>query len=203
MKAEEKDSTIPPAKAVKENKLESDIVYRFEYACEVIGLTEKDHAVLRKHHQLMKSKLSRIVDHVYKKMFQFDAMKRHFLSRHKGFEGALPGSLDQLGLDHEQIVFRKKRLEEYFSKLSTADWDETFAVLLDVVGHMHTVKQGNKVLEVPAVQIAALLGAISDLFIETIAKLGLPEKAELQLQRAYTKLFWVQNCMFIRHWTKG
>ncbi len=101
-----------------------------------------------------------------------------------------------------QTEFRKQRLEEYFIKLCTADWDETFAALIDVVGHIHTPRQGNALLQIPMVQISALLGVINDLFLQKISELELSGKSRLAIQRTYTKLFWIQNGMFIRHWTK-
>lgn len=190
------------ARSIDETRLETDIAYRFDFVVDVIGLTGTDHDVLREHQELIEPHLVEIVESVYRRMFEYESMKRHFLPRHTGFDGDVPGAINELKFDHEQTEFRKLKLKEYFVKLCTAEWDETFAALIDVVGHMHTPRQGNANLQVPIVQITALLGVINDLFLKKIAELNLPAESKTALQRTYTKLFWVQNSMFIRHWAK-
>ena len=190
------------ARVVDETMLETDVSYRFDFVRDVIGLSEEDHDVLRKHHEALEPHLQGIVESVYKKMFEYESMKRHFLPRHSGFDGNVPASINELKFDHEQTEFRKSKLKEYYIKLCTAEWDETFALLLDVVGHMHTPRQGNANLQVPIVQIATLMGFMNDLFLNQIWELDLSAKSQIALQRAYTKLFWVQNSMFIQHWTR-
>lgn len=184
-----------------ENRLEQDAVFRFNYVAEVIGLGDDDFAVLREFHDAIEPCLEAIVKRVYEKMFNSATMKRHFVPKHHGFEGAAPESLDKVSLNHSQILFRRKKLKEYFAKLSTAAGDETFAVLLDVIGHIHTPHKGSPTLAVPIVQITALLGFIDDQFSHVISKLKLKLAERVKLQRAYSKIFWVQNNMFIRHYT--
>jgi hypothetical protein len=203
MKQTERKATQPNTGSnveIDENQLELDPVYRFKYVCEVVGLSEEDHATLRRHQEVIEPHLSSIAERVYQKMFSFDSMKRHFLPRHTEFDGEVAASLDEVTLQSDQTQFRTQRLTQYFGKLCTADWDDTFAILIDIVGSMHTKKHGNSALEVPPVQVVALLGAINDFFLETISELDLSGKSRIAIQRAYTKLFWVQNCMFIRHW---
>ena len=202
MTESETSNSESTTKTVDETRLETDVSYRFNFLVDVTGLTDQDHEFLRKHHKILEPHLSDIVASVYRKMFEFQSMKRHFLPRHTGFEGNVPAAINELKFDHKQTEFRKQRLEEYFVKLCTADWDETFAALIDVVGHMHTPRQGNALLQIPMVQISALLGVINDLFLQKITELELSPKSQLAIQRTYTKLFWIQNGMFIRHWTK-
>lgn len=174
---------------------------RFDYVAKVIGLGENDFAALREFHSVIEPHLETIVKRVYQKMFDFDWMKRHFVPKHHGFEGNAPESVDNVSLNHAQIHFRRKKLKEYFAKLSTPAGDETFAVLLDVIGHIHTPHKGSPTRAVPIVQITALLGFIDDQFAKAISKLKLKVADRVKLQRAYSKVFWVQNNMFIRHYT--
>lgn len=189
-------------KTVDETRLETDVSYRFNFLVDVTGLTEQDHELLREHHKTLEPHLSDIIASIYRKMFQYQSMKRHFLPRHTGFEGNVPAAINELKFDHAQTEFRKKKLEEYFVKLCTADWDDTFAALIDVVGHMHTPRQGNALLQIPMIQLSALMAVMNDLFLQKISELKLSPKTQLVLQRIYSKLFWIQNGMFIRHWTK-
>ena len=99
------------AKSIDETRLETDISYRFEFVCDVIGLTKEDHDVLRKHQQTLEPHLSEIVEAVYRKMFDYESMKRHFLPRHTGFDGNVPASINELKFDHAQTEFRKMEVE--------------------------------------------------------------------------------------------
>ena len=195
-----KTAVSAKTKKIDEARLETDTAYRFNYLAEVIGLSESDHNELRLHRATFEPHLPAIVERVYEKMFEYEPMKRHFLPRHAGFHGELPAQFEHLNLDHAQTTFRMEGLQDYLAKLCTAEWDETFAILIDVVGRMHTSKDGNSILQVPIVQITAFLGVINDLFLEKISELKLPTKTKVSLQRTYSKVFWIQNCMFIRHW---
>ena len=186
---------------IDEDLLETDPGYRFEYLTKVLDLAERDRSLLRKHYPQIQQQIHGVIDRIYEKMFQFDAMKRHFLPRNDGFDGDLPDSMAELTLDHQQTVFRKMQLQGYFEKFCTAQWDETFAILIDMVGRMHTPREGNSGLAIPVVQITAMLGVMNDLLLEMIAQLNLSDADKLGLERTFTKLFWIQNCMFIRHWT--
>lgn len=185
---------------IDERRLEIDPICRFAYAAQVIGLNDDDFAVLNQHFREVEPYMAGIVDRVYERMFQFPAMKRHFFPAHHGFYGHAPATMDDVRLDHPQTVFRKQKLLEYFVKLSTGAGDETFAVLLDVIARFHTPHQGNALLSVPIMQITALLGFMSDQFVELVAGLQIAESERLKLQRAYCKLFWVQNNLFVRHY---
>jgi hypothetical protein len=184
---------------VDERQLETNPICRFAYVAKVLGLEDEDFEVLNRHARQVEPYLSKLVERVYEQMFQFPAMKRHFLPAHFGFYGHAPDSMEEVSLDHAQTKFRKKKLLEYFQKLGTAAGDETFAAMLDMIANMHTPHKGNALLSVPMVQIAALLGFMSAQFVDLISKLRVSEAERLKLQQAYNKLFWVQNAMFLRH----
>jgi hypothetical protein len=71
---------------------------------------------------------------------------------------------------------------------------------LDMVGKMHTPKAGSKDLDVPLVQMNALMGFVSDALIATIEGLGLPIDVERKTTRAFNKLLWLQNDLITRHY---
>ncbi|MGC3969933.1 MAG: protoglobin domain-containing protein [Pirellulales bacterium] len=73
-------------------------------------------------------------------------------------------------------------------------------VYLDMVGKMHTPKAGSKQLNVPLVQMNALMGFVADAFNATILGLGLDRAVETRTLRAFAKLLWLQNDLITRHY---
>ncbi|MCA9032472.1 MAG: hypothetical protein KDA66_16765, partial [Planctomycetaceae bacterium] len=64
----------------------------------------------------------------------------------------------------------------------------------------HTPKAGNKDIDVPLVQMNALMGLIADVLTEAIAGLDLDRDAMLKTIRAFHKLLWIQNDFITRHY---
>ena len=73
-----------------------------------------------------------------------------------------------LTLDHPQIKFRKQHLARYLAALVTKPYDGKMVEYLDMVGKMHTPKAGSKDLDVPLVQMNALMGFVADALTATI-----------------------------------
>src|SRR5207248_509956 len=133
----------------------------------------------------------------------FDATKRHFVPRQSGYDGPLPESMDMLTQDHEMIEFRKAHLARYLVALVTRDYDRKMIDYLDMVGKMHTPKAGSAELDVPLVQMNALLGFVSDALIAVILGLRLDRETELRTVRAFNKLLWLQNDLITRHYQEA
>jgi len=141
-----------------------------------------------------------LVDAVYDKLFAYDATKRHFVPRQSGYEGDVPDDIESLTLDHEMIQFRKQHLGRYLAALVTKPYDGQMVEYLDRVGKIHTPKTGSSKLNVPLVQMNALLGFVSDAILNTILSLGLERSTEVATLRAFNKLLWVQNDLINRHY---
>jgi hypothetical protein len=71
---------------------------------------------------------------------------------------------------------------------------------LDMVGKMHTPKAGSTDLDVPLVQMNALMGFVADALTSTIFGLGLDRENEIRTVRAFQKLLWLQNDLITRHY---
>jgi hypothetical protein len=71
---------------------------------------------------------------------------------------------------------------------------------LDWVGKIHTPKAGSKSVNVPIVQINSLMGFVADAITNTIFSLNLPRDIEIATIRAFGKLLWIQNDLFVRHY---
>ena len=61
-------------------------------------------------------------------------------------------------------------------------------------------KAGAPDIQVPLVQMNALMGFVGDALTATILGLGLPREREVQTLRAFNKLLWLQNDLINRHY---
>ncbi|RKY20114.1 MAG: hypothetical protein DRQ55_08775 [Planctomycetota bacterium] len=187
-------------KQIDEARLESDLEYRAGYLMEFMGLTSDDIDVIHGAAGALAPLVPGLVDAVYDRLFSYDATKRHFVPRQDGYEGDVPASMEALELDHEMIEFRKQHLGNYLKALVTRPYDGKMLAYLDRVGQIHTPAAGSKDLNVPLVQMNALMGFVSDALIATIVGLGLERSAEVAALRAFNKLLWVQNDLITRHY---
>ena len=185
-------------KQIDDDRLESDLAYRFEYLTDFMGFGPDDIAAIHGAAEHLGPLVPVLVDAVYDKLFAYDATKRQFLPRQAGYEGDVPVSLESLTTDHEMIAFRKKHLANYLVRLVSKPYDAKMVIYLDAVGRIHTRKAGSPDLHVPLVHMNALLGFVADALTSTILGLGLPRDAEVATVRAFNKLLWLQNDLINR-----
>lgn len=187
-------------KQIDEARLESDLGYRFQYLCEFIGFGADDIATIKGAAPLLAPLVPTLVDAVYAKLYTYDSTWRHFLPRQHGYDGVVPDKLTDLTPDHPQIKFRKQHLAQYLEKLVTGAYDGKMVEYLDVVGKIHTPKLGNKNINVPLVQMNALMGFVADAVNATILGFDIPFDAKVKAIRAFSKLLWLQNDLIVRHY---
>lgn len=187
---------------IDEPRLETDTAYRFDYVSRFVGLSADDIAVIHAAAPKLAPLVPALVDAVYAKLIQQDATWRHFLPRQHGYAGAVPADLAALTADHPQIAFRKQHLARYLTALVTKPYDGKMVEYLDTVGKIHTPKAGNRDIDVPLVQMNALMGFVADALIAAIVGLGLDRATEVSALRAFNKLLWVQNDLITRHYQK-
>ncbi len=187
-------------KYIDESRLETDLHYRVGYLAEFMTFTADDAAAIHAAAAPLAPVVPALVDAVYDKLFAYNATKRHFVPRQSGYEGAVPDDLESLAQDHEMIQFRKSHLARYLVTLVTKPFDAKMFVYLDRVGEIHTPHAGSQQLDVPLVQMNALLGFVADALTATILSLGLEREAETRTLRAFGKLLWIQNDLITRHY---
>lgn len=188
---------------IDEPRLESDLGYRFGYVAGFIGFGPDDVAAVHGAAPLLAPLVPGLVDAVYDKLHARDATWRHFVPRQHGYTGDVPADVASLTMDHPQIVFRKQHLGRYLVNLVTKPYDGKMAEYLDMVGKIHTPKAGSPDLDVPLVQMNALMGFVADALTATILGLGLPREQEVRTLRAFGKLLWIQNDLITRHYATG
>lgn len=190
-------------KRIDEGRLESDLGYRFGYLAEFMGFGGDDIATIHAAAPALAPLVPSLVEAVYQKLASYDSTWRHFLPRQSGYDGPVPHDLTQLTQDHPQIRYRKEHLARYLAALVTKPYDGKLVSYLDMVGKMHTPKAGSPELDVPLVQMNALLGFVGDALTATILGLGLDRPKEVATLRAFNKLLWLQNDLINRHYQEA
>jgi hypothetical protein len=185
---------------IDEAQLETNLEYRFGYLAGFMGFGREDVEAIHAAAPALAPLVPALVDAVYVKLFSYDATKRHFVPRQSGYDGPPPESLETLTPDHPQIAFRKQHLGRYLAALVTKPYVGKMVNYLDFVGKIHTPKAGSAELNVPLVQMNALMGFVCDAVTATIFGLGLPRDAEVRTVRAFQKLLWLQNDLITRHY---
>jgi hypothetical protein len=185
---------------IDEPRLETDLAYRFRYLAEFIGFDADDAAAVQASAPYLGPLIPVIVEKTYEKLLRYDATARHFVPRQAGFEGSTPPDLASLTPNHPQLQFRKEHLSRYFMQVLGRTCDEKLAPYLDMVGKIHTPKAGNPEIDVPLVQMNALMGFLSDAMVDVISSLPLDAATALTTIRAFNKFLWIQNDFITRHY---
>lgn len=187
-------------KTINEPRLEQDLGVRFQYLSEFMGFGEDDIQAIHGAAPALAPLVPALVDAVYDKLHNYTSTWRHFMPRQFGYEGTVPIKLEELTMDHPQIAFRKQHLARYLTTLVAKPYDSRMVAYLDMVGKIHTPKAGSEEIDVPLVQMNALMGFVSDALVNTILSLNLPRETEVKTLRAFNKLLWLQNDLITRHY---
>ncbi len=185
---------------IDETRLEQDLAYRFGYMTEFIGFGEADVAAIHAAAEHLAPLVPQLVDAVYDKLAGYDATWRHFVPPQAGYDGVLAESVESLQMSDDVIQFRKQHLGRYLEALVSRPYDSKMVSYLDMVGAMHTPAKGNQALDVPLVQMNALLGFVADAIVATICSWGLDAESQTRTLRAFNKLLWLQNDLINRHY---
>ena len=188
-------------RCIDEERLESDLSYRFDYLCEFIGFTSEDASRIQQFAPHLGPQIGALVDKTYTRLLMYDATARHFVPRQSGYGGVLPESQSDVTEQHPQIRFRKDHLNRYFLQLIGRPGGPKMAAYLDMVGKIHTPKAGSEEIDVPLIQMNALLGFVSDILTEFILESPLDRPTAAATVRAFNRLLWIQNDLISRHYT--
>jgi hypothetical protein len=185
---------------IDEPRLETDLVYRFQFVADFIGFTKDDATALQSAAMFLGPMIPDIVDRTYQKLLDRDCTARHFMPRQAGFDGAVPPNLQSLSAGHPQIQFRKEHLARYLTTVLGRTCDEKLVPYLEMVGKIHTPAAGNHEIDVPLVQMNALMGFLSDILLDTVLTIQVDEKSRREIIRALSKFLWIQNDFITRHY---
>lgn len=187
-------------RVIDEDRLEADIQYRYDYLAEFIGFGPEDVATIQSAGPLLGPLIPQLVEQTYQKLLRYTATARHFVPRQAGYEGPVPSNLEHLTASHPQIQFRKEHLARYFMQILSRSYDAKMVLYLDMVGKIHTPRAGSDEIDVPLVQMNALMGLISDILGEALVSQCSDLPTAWRMLRSFQKLLWLQNDFITRHY---
>lgn len=182
-----------------EQRLELDLVYRYEFLKNFIGFGDEDVAAIRKVLAELAVQVPEIVKGQYRKLLAYDATARHFVEPQSGCATPLSGSLADLS-EQGQVKYRMDHMQSYLMQLLGHTFDGKMALLLDAVGKMHTPKTGNPKINVPLVQMNAFMGMFAELLTDRVLALNTDFETKINCLRAFHKILWLQNDFITRHY---
>ena len=187
-------------KHIDEAQLETDAQYRYKFLAEFIDFGPEEARLIQASAPHIGPRIAELVERTYEKLLSYDATARHFVPRQHGYDGELPTDAASLTATHPQIKFRKDHLNRYLMSLIGRTYDAKMVQYLDMVGKIHTPQAGNPEIDVPLVQMNALMGVISDVLFQALCESALAPDAALKTIRAFNKLLWIQNDFVNRHY---
>ncbi|EIN08029.1 hypothetical protein PUNSTDRAFT_104235 [Punctularia strigosozonata HHB-11173 SS5] len=207
---------------VDEDLLRTSLEDRIAYTTDFLNFTDRDSKIIAEIGPIVNQFIPGMVDDMYAKLFEFDVTKKIFMARNEGFNGPLPEKLEDLTLDSPQITFRKVFLKSWARRVLTTDYSNGKACFfycmgtwayMDKVGIMHTGESpfkhqrtmGIPPLNVPYRDCALTLGWVQTVIQTAILQVPeerLPMAKKIEGIQALTKVMWLQNDFFSRHYVK-
>lgn len=195
-----------PVQHIDEDKLYTDLGYRYQYLCDFIGITEEDITLIHGSAAVLGPKVEGLVDAVYDKLFAFSSTKKIFFKERSKYDApSTEESLDNYNLNKPQIGMRKSSLKRFIVRLVTKPYDGDMLAELDRMGRIHTPKGGSTSINVELIHMQALLAYLQDALISTLftyknsCEEGSEEFDAEGTVRAFCKVLAVQN-QFICRW---
>ncbi len=187
-----------------------DLPSRIQYLSSFLDLTQVDADALTGAAHLIAPLVPAVLEEVYIKLLSYDITAQAFVPRNSDYDGETVNDVQELTLQHPQILMRKDFLKNYLIKLvSTKDLspESPFWVYLDKVGIMHTGKPGFKHresradLRVEYIHMGALLGHVMSVVVSAVMDMDdVPNPAKKAVIVALNKVLWIQNDLFARHY---
>lgn len=189
-------------KTVDEAALETDVVYRFRYVRDFVGLTSSDIEAIRESSQLLREKTPQLADSLLMKLMETDETMRFFVPTDAARNVRRSASSQKLTPDHPRVLEIRRNIIEFLDELVSGNYeDEAFARKLDEIGATHA-RTDRADAKVPIMQINAMMGFLSDRLMAKARSLGLPHDREVALITALQKMIWIQMNMMARHYVR-
>ncbi|BGP14567.1 hypothetical protein JCM10213v2_002516 [Rhodosporidiobolus nylandii] len=196
--------STPSVQRIDRERLQTDLQYRVAWDREFVEFTKDDEDTLH---------AAAPVDGTYEHLFLWSNTKEVFLKREQGYQGDLVDRLEDLKLDHPQMLLRKKFLTMWVSKIMTADFASLeFWQYLDKVGEMHTGRpafkhrQNKQPLIVDLQYLSLTLAWIEDVVLTIVMNIPrheLSSSRKLKILRAFNKVIAMQQDLFQRHYVRS
>jgi len=193
-----------PVKVIDEDKLYTDLGYRYQYLCDFIGISDEDIKLIHDSAAVLGPKVEALVDAVYDKLFAFSCTKKIFFKERGKYDApSADVTLESYDLNKPQIGMRKSSLKRFIVRLVTKSYDGDMLAELDRMGRIHTPLGGRTSINVELIHMQALLAFLQDALIATLFAHKNSEEGSnfdaVGTVRAFCKVLAVQN-QFISRW---
>jgi hypothetical protein len=174
---------------VDEDRLDTDVKYRFHYNAKFIGFGANDISLIQEHKELLEEITPLVVRASMERILTFDATKKILLGRVYGYQGALETDLDEMDINCDLMQARLSNTSRVMLIFLQAPWDDNF-LSKDLPANL-VWRWGNKLVDVALVHNNNMYAVLKDYFLEHILNSTVEKKTELA--RSVIKLFCIVN----------
>ncbi len=114
-----------PIRIVDEAALETDVVYRFRYVREFVGLSASDVEAIRESSELLREKMPQVADSLLSKLLESDDSMRFFAPTDVGIIFRNTARSEDLTLDHPRVLEFRRIILELLEELVSGNYDDT------------------------------------------------------------------------------
>lgn len=189
------------AEHIDRARLDTELIYRFEYISKFLNFTKDDISVLNALAPMLFSYIPAVVETIYKKLNSLDITKKYFICDDDEFDTCTSNEDTKITITSSQSFLLKDTLSIYLKRiLIQTDWNETFLQYLSEIGDLNIDHKHSKEMNSNYIHINALFCFMEHSMVEMILKAeNLDTKKKRAGVRALNKVFWIQNSLFTMH----
>lgn len=185
---------------IDEDRLYTDIEYRYQYLCDFIGITEDDIKLVHGAGAVLGPKTDEMVEVVYSRLFSFSCTKKVFFKERSKYDDPSDDvTLENYDLATPQMEKRKSAIKSFLGKMLTQPYDHDMIKEFDNLGRVHCS------VGVDLVHMMACQGFVQDAVIGALfayknsGEEGSDEFDAVGTTRAFCKILAVKT-QFISCW---
>jgi hypothetical protein len=172
--------------SVDEDRLDTDLYYRFQFLAEYFNFTNRDIAFIHEHIEFIKSLVPRVIEKSLEKLLNFDVTRRLLLGTIHGVATELTTDPDELTMQSPSIKQRATVFEELFYEMFSSKFDEEY--FNKTLARRLSYKWGNKMVDVPMALNSAANMNVQLLFAEYTLNSDLPLEIRSNLALVLSKV---------------
>jgi len=149
-----------------EAKLESDLMYRYEYMCEFMNISANDIKIVHACKSVLEPKLDDIVADCFKKLWTYSSTKQVFFKDQDldtlatGPATGSAGAAKWKSVSDQLSVQRRLTLKAFMEKLLNNPYDAAQMAEMNRLGKIHSTKNGH--IKAPLLHVNVMLGFLQD-----------------------------------------
>jgi hypothetical protein len=189
-----------------EGKLESDLMYRFEYMCEFMGISPNDLKIVHACKSVLEPRLDDIVADCFKKLWTYSSTKQVFfkdqdLDTLASTGAGSKGAAKWKSVSDQLSVQRRLTLKAFMEKLLNNPYDAAQMAEMNRLGKIHSTKGGH--IKAPLLHVNVMLGFLQDEILSALFNHRATESDAFNAAaaaRAFCKVFAVVGEFISKHY---